>query len=112
ACGQIEVEWSRNPGPPPIIALQYPELLIFEEVVADELAFAPVARGIDRGAALETAKEYLSTVGADAEHMMTRRSWTLSTGEKRLVEVVGALAAPSSLVLLDEPTAGLDAARR
>jgi ABC-type multidrug transport system ATPase subunit len=44
--------------------------------------------------------------------MLARRTWTLSTGEKRLVEVIGALIAPASLVLLDEPTAGLDPERR
>jgi ABC-type multidrug transport system ATPase subunit len=51
-------------------------------------------------------------MGFDPEQLLARQTWSLSTGEKRLVEVIGALIAPSSLVLLDEPTAGLDAGRR
>ncbi|MBI1797493.1 MAG: ABC transporter ATP-binding protein [Candidatus Eisenbacteria bacterium] len=111
-CSQIKVEWKRDPEPPPIVALQYPELQVFEELVADELAFAPVSRGIGRGPALEAAKQCLEALGWDAEAMLARHTWSLSTGEKRLIEVVGALAAPSSLILLDEPTAGIDPARR
>jgi energy-coupling factor transporter ATP-binding protein EcfA2 len=112
ACSQLKVEWERDPTPPPIVALQYPELQIFEEVVADELVFASVSRGRPRAAALEAVRDDLTALGWDAELMLARRTWSLSTGEKRLIEVVGALAAPSCLVLLDEPTAGLDRARR
>jgi ABC-type multidrug transport system ATPase subunit len=41
-----------------------------------------------------------------------RRCWGLSGGEKRLVQVIGALIAPAGLLCLDEPTAGLDSLRR
>jgi energy-coupling factor transport system ATP-binding protein len=112
ACPQLKVEWSRVPEPPAIVALQYPELQIFEEVVADELLFASRSRGMAREPALAAVREALTSLGWDAERMLARRTWSLSTGEKRLIEVIGALVAPSSLVLLDEPTAGLDAARR
>src|SRR3989442_2142845 len=43
---------------------------------------------------------------------MARRTWTLATGEKRLVEVVGSFIAPADVVLLDEPTGGLAPLRR
>lgn len=109
---QVRVRWARPPVPPPILALQFPEQQVFEEQVVDELAFAAVARGLDRAKALEVAANHLRDLGLDPGTMMERRTWTLSTGEKRLVEVIGALIAPSSMVLLDEPTAGLDEPRR
>jgi len=109
---QVRVTWVRPPIPPPILALQFPELQVFEELVADELAFAAMARGLSRSEALEIAGNHLWELGLDPTKMLERRTWTLSTGEKRLIEVIGALIAPASLVLLDEPTAGLDDQRR
>ena len=109
---QVLVEWGSAPDRTPIVALQYPELQIFEEVVADELVFAAVARGVERSEALSAAAECLGELGFDPGSFLGRRTWTLSTGEKRVVEAVGALIAPTSLVLLDEPTAGLDPRRR
>jgi energy-coupling factor transporter ATP-binding protein EcfA2 len=109
---QVHVHWGVRPVHPPILALQYPELQVFEERVSDEIVFAAVARGLDRSVALDAATRHLRGVGFDPERLLSRRTWTLSTGEKRLVEVIGALIAPSGLVLLDEPTAGLDAGRR
>ena len=109
---QIEVDWLAPQSLPAIMALQYPELQVFEDLVADELAFAATARGMNRPQALTEAANHLRELGFDAEAMLARRTWTLSTGEKRLIEVVGALIAPASLVLLDEPTAGLDGGRK
>ena len=109
---QVRVHWVAPPARPPIMALQFPELQVFEERVADEIVFAAVARGLDRPVALAAAARHLRCMGLDPERLLARRTWTLSTGEKRLVEVIGALIAPSSLVVLDEPTAGLDAGRR
>jgi energy-coupling factor transporter ATP-binding protein EcfA2 len=109
---QVRLRRASPPAWPPILALQYPELQVFEERVADELVFAAVARGIARSEALDAAGNHLRNMGLDPERLLGRHTWTLSTGEKRLVEVIGALIAPSSLILLDEPTAGLDAGRR
>lgn len=109
---QVRLHRVGLPAWPPILALQYPELQVFEERVADELVFAAVARGVARPVALASASNHLQNMGFDPERLLARQTWTLSTGEKRLVEVIGALIAPSSLVLLDEPTAGLDTGRR
>jgi len=109
---QVRLHRVGLPAFPPILALQYPELQVFEERVADELVFAAVARGVARPVALASATNHLRNMGFDPERLLARQTWALSTGEKRLVEVIGALIAPSSLVLSDEPTAGLDAGRR
>ncbi|MFI5370197.1 MAG: ATP-binding cassette domain-containing protein [Candidatus Eisenbacteria bacterium] len=110
----VEVAWAGTDaaGPPPALALQYPEQQVFEERVEDELLFAAVQRGLARDIARTRALDSLAELGYDPGSMMTRRTWDLSTGEKRLVEVVAALIAPARVVLLDEPTAGIDRSRR
>ncbi|HKQ57420.1 MAG TPA: ATP-binding cassette domain-containing protein, partial [Candidatus Eisenbacteria bacterium] len=112
AIDQVVVEWSSPPALVPILALQYPELQVFEELVSREVTFAARSRGVPESEAREAARAHLTALGLEADPFLERRTWTLSTGEKRLVEVVGALMAPACLVLLDEPTAGLDLARR
>ena len=108
---QVEIDWTRPPAPPPILASQYPEQQVFEERVGDELVWAASSRGLERGRALALAGRYLEAMELDARAFLERRLWSLSGGEKRIASVVGALLAPASLRLLDEPTAGLDAGR-
>jgi energy-coupling factor transporter ATP-binding protein EcfA2 len=109
---QIQLEWIGAPVPPPIAALQFPELQVFEEDPLDEVTFAATQRGITRDAALKLARNHLRDLGLDLDDLARRPTWWLAGGEKRLLEVVAALISPSSLCALDEPTAGLDPARR
>jgi energy-coupling factor transport system ATP-binding protein len=99
-------------APPPVFAGQYPELQMFAERVADEVAFAAVSRGLHREQALSDAARAFDRLGFPGVGFLSRRSFDLSAGEKRLVQVVAALVAPASLILLDEPTSGIDASRR
>jgi energy-coupling factor transporter ATP-binding protein EcfA2 len=107
---QVTVSWQGAPGDPPILTLQYPELQVFEERIGDEVVYAARMRGRPREEALRDARAAFETVGLAPG--FDRRTWELSTGEKRMVETVGALIAPAGVVLLDEPTAGLDARRK
>jgi len=107
---QIRVEWL-TAAVPPLLVSQYPESQIFEERVADEVVFAAVSRGVARARATEEAARHGQVLGVGGQALLERRTWDLSAGEKRLVQVIGALVAPSDLLLLDEPTSGIDPAR-
>lgn len=116
ACGliespQIQVERPAG-GAAPLLVGQYPERQIFEERVEDEVAFAATARGVGRDRALGEAARAFEALGSPGLLGEGRRTWELSAGERRLVLLVGALIAPAGLLALDEPTAGLDPARR
>jgi len=98
-------------GPPPILAAQHPDHQIFAERVRDEVLFAAVTRGTPREEAERLAVFHFEALGL-GRTFMGRRTWDLSAAQKRMLQVVGALIAPASVVLLDEPTCGLDADRR
>ncbi len=108
---QVKVRWVIAPDFPPIHVSQHPDEQLFEERAGDELIYAAEARGVPRDRARALAAEALERAGLPKE-TVSRRTWTLSGGEKRIVVTLAALIAPAGLVTLDEPTAGLDAARR
>jgi energy-coupling factor transporter ATP-binding protein EcfA2 len=105
---QVEVLWRSTPLHPPILASQYPELQIFEERAEDEVVYTAVSRGVDRGVALEAVRRALDPLGRRGRRMLSMRAHELSAGEKRILQVAGAWAAPAAFRALDEPTAGLD----
>jgi len=109
---QVTLTWERALAAPPILTLQYPELQVFEERVEDELLYAARVRGREPGETRREVETLLARLGFDPGALAIRRTWELSTGEKRVVETVAALVAPAGMILLDEPTAGLDARRR
>jgi energy-coupling factor transporter ATP-binding protein EcfA2 len=109
--GQVAVRRPLAPQAPPLLATQYPEREIFQEHVLDEMCWAAVQRGMPPAAARAAARGVLEALGLPSG-FGERRTWSLSGGEKRLVQVGGALIAPAGLLALDEPTAGLDPDRR
>jgi energy-coupling factor transporter ATP-binding protein EcfA2 len=108
---EVRVQWHEPPDLAPILAAQYPERTIFQDQVKNEIEFAARQRGM---AAPEVERRGMELLrGLDVpEDVMRRRTHLLSTGEKRLVGLVAALLAPAPLLLLDEPTCGLDPDRR
>lgn len=93
----------RNVG----LVFQFPENQLFEETVEKDVAFAPKNFGCSNEEALQKAHEALQKVGL-GEEFYKRPPFELSGGEKRRVAIAGVLAFEPSLIVLDEPTAGLD----
>lgn len=89
------------------IVFQFPEAQLFEETVAKDIAFGPKNFGVSEDDAMKLAKEYLELVGLD-ETYMERSPFDLSGGQMRRVAIAGVLAMEPEVLVLDEPTAGLD----
>jgi len=90
------------------LVFQYPEQQIFEETVYDEIAFGPKNWGVPKGEIPERVAEALTLTGL-AERFRTLSPFNLSGGEKRRVAIASVLAVRPDYLVLDEPTAGLDA---
>ncbi|MGP6139247.1 MULTISPECIES: energy-coupling factor ABC transporter ATP-binding protein [unclassified Jeotgalibaca] len=93
------------------IVFQFPESQLFEETIAKDIAFGPMNFGVSEEEALALAKETLPLVGLD-ETFMDRSPFDLSGGQMRRVAIAGVLAMKPEVLILDEPTAGLDPAGR
>lgn len=86
---------------------QFPEYQLFEETVEKDVAFGLRNYGIKEAEAIEKAHEALKLVGLD-ESFYKRSPFELSGGEKRRVAIAGILVLNPDILILDEPTAGLD----
>lgn len=89
------------------IVFQFPEHQLFEETILKDIAFGPINFGMSREKAEEKAREMLKLVGLGAE-LSDRSPFELSGGQMRRVAIAGVLAMEPEVLVLDEPTAGLD----
>jgi len=90
------------------MVFQYPEYQLFADTVLEDVAFGPRNFGVAREDAYKLAKNALETVGLDFEQIKSKSPFDLSGGEKRRVALAGVLAMKPQILVLDEPTAGLD----
>ncbi len=89
------------------LVFQFPEYQLFEETVEKDVAFGPSNYGLKEAEAFKLAHKYLNLVGID-ESYYKRSPFELSGGEKRRVAIAGILALEPEILVLDEPTVGLD----
>ena len=89
------------------LVFQFAENQIFEETVLKDVAFGPQNFGVSEEDAEQIAREKLAMVGID-ESLFDRSPFELSGGQMRRVAIAGILAMEPAILVLDEPTAGLD----
>jgi len=89
------------------IVFQFAAYQLFEETVEADVAFGPMNFGVKKEEAYKIAHECLKTVGLD-ESLFKRSPFEISGGQRRRVAIAGILALKPKILVLDEPTAGLD----
>ena len=94
----------RNVG----LVFQYPEYQLFEETVGKDVAFGPRNTGVPEDEIEERVRSSMELVGLKPDEIMDRSPFDLSGGQKRRVAIAGVLAMEPHVLVLDEPTAGLD----
>lgn len=89
------------------LVFQFPEYQLFEETIAKDISFGPKNFGVSEEEALQRAAKYIELVGLDQTYL-ERSPLDLSGGQKRRIAIAGILAMDPQVLVLDEPTAGLD----
>ena len=89
------------------LVFQYPEYQLFEETCYKDIAFGPKNMGLDEAEVDKRVHEAAEFVGLD-EALLERSPFELSGGQKRRVAIAGVIAMEPRVLILDEPTAGLD----
>lgn len=89
------------------LVFQYPENQLFEETVRKDIAFGPMNMGLPEDAIKERVKRAAEFAGLKPE-LLDRSPFDLSGGEKRRAAIAGVIAMDPEILILDEPTAGLD----
>lgn len=90
------------------IVFQYAEYQLFEETVAKDIAFGPLNLGLDEEEVDRRVRKAMADVGLDYDHFSEKSPFELSGGQKRRVAIAGVIAMEPEVLILDEPTAGLD----
>lgn len=90
------------------LVFQYPEYQLFEETVHKDVAFGPLNLGLSEEEASQRVREAIDLVGLDYGQIAERSPFALSGGQKRRVAIAGVIAMKPKVLILDEPTAGLD----
>ena len=90
------------------IVFQYPEYQLFEETVEKDIAFGPRNLGLDEEEISKRVRKSMEAVGLDYETYKDKSPFDLSGGQKRRVAIAGVIAMNPEVLILDEPTAGLD----
>ena len=93
------------------LVFQYPEYQLFEETVYKDIAFGPGNMGLDKEEIDRRVRQAAAFVGLD-ESLLDKSPFELSGGQKRRVAIAGVIAMEPKVLILDEPTAGLDPAGR
>lgn len=90
------------------LVFQYPEHQLFEETIYDDIAFGPRNLGLSENEVRERVIEALDLVGLNYDDYKDRSPFNLSGGQQRKVAIAGVLAMEPEILILDEPSAGLD----
>lgn len=90
------------------LVFQYPEYQLFEETVHKDVAFGPINLGLSEEETDHRVREAIGLVGLDYEELADRSPFELSGGQKRRIAIAGVIAMKPEVLILDEPTAGLD----
>ena len=93
------------------LVMQYPEYQLFEETCARDIAYGPRNMGLDEAEVQRRVREAAAFVGLSDE-LLEKSPFELSGGQKRRVAIAGVMAMHPRVLVLDEPTAGLDPAGR
>ena len=94
------------------VVFQYPEYQLFEETVEKDIAFGPTNLGLDEAEVKKRVKDSMEAVGLKYEEYKEKSPFELSGGQKRRVAIAGVIAMNPEVLILDEPTAGLDPGER
>ena len=94
------------------VVFQYPEYQLFEETIEKDIAFGPSNLGLEKEEIDKRVRESMESVGLNYDKFKDKSPFELSGGQMRRVAIAGVIAMKPEVLILDEPTAGLDPSGR